>query len=205
MKPYSAYLDTNILILGSKKEEHEKIKEKANKGEIELYKSNLNDIEQHGKVFPKRRAKDFALRLYDKLGPEMIGNDKLHSAILNYVNKRDGEYQQTVEGEKKEKSFWSDVKILPISLRSEFARLFYICGIMPSHCSFIKKDLILLNKLISRYGIKERDAVHLINAHSGGIDYFLTWDEKTIIKKIKNINWLRFKALTPRAFLKYER
>lgn len=203
MKPYSVYLDTDILIKGSKKEEHSKIKEMSKRGEIRLYISDLNKIEQHGKVFPKLRKKDAILCLYDDLELATMENRKLAEKLIIYRKKCIREYEQERKNEEAERNFWKDVNLFPISLKSQFETLYFISGVSPSYSSYIKNDLNYLDELVVKYNIDGKDAIHVMNAHSANTDYLLTWDDK-LVKKAKKISWLKSKVFTPERFLAKE-
>lgn len=198
-EPHSVYLDTNILILGPKRKEHELLKEKSKRGELALYISDVNKIEQHGKILLLLRKKDNALRLYDSLVPAIITDKKLTKKVIDCVNKTVERYEQARKDEEIEKSFWKDAKLLPV--RSTFAVDFLLGGIDQTFNLEIRNEINLLEKLLIRYKIKGPDAVHIIQACSADMDYFLTWDEP-LIKKIKRISWIAFKILTPKEFLK---
>ncbi len=200
MKAYSVYLDTNILIMGSEKDEHKKIKEKSKQGDIILYISSLNNIEQHGKVFPKLRKKDAALRLYKNLGSAMIGNRELTERVITFTNEVIKEYEKERRKEEIEKEFWKDVKLFPVNLKSKFETLFFLGAFDPSLNSLISDELSFLNELLTKYNIKGGDALHIMNTHTGNMDCLLTWDEK-LIKKTKKVDYLEFEVLTPEEFL----
>jgi len=186
------YLDTNILILGPKRKEHKILKEKSQKGEIILCISDINKIEQHGKVFPLLYKKDSTLRLYSSLSPMINKN------IIKLVNDSDTNYEQAKKEENIEKSYWGDIRLFPI--KSRFSSYFLLGGIDQTFNLEIQNEINQLEELISKYRIGGADAVHIMQAFCANINFFLTWDEP-LIKKVKKINWITFETLTPKEFL----
>lgn len=199
MEPNKIYLDTNILIEGPKRKEHEEIKNKAINNEVILYISDQARIEQHGKVFPLLRKKDSALRLYDSLTPLLFENKELADKVISFLNQARKDYEKARKDEKKEIAFWKDAKLVPV--KSAFAGCFFIGAVNPFYNQFIAKELSLLDKLLAEYKLGGYDATHIIQAYCANVDYFLTWD-KSLISKAKKVNWLRFEILTPKEYLK---
>jgi predicted nucleic acid-binding protein len=196
----SVYLDTNILILGSKKEEHNILKRLSQDGKIYLYSSDQCNLELHGKVFPSLRKKDEALKIYNNFMP--TGDKNLDETIINYVNATTAEYYENRKKEEKEKEFWQDVNLLPIN--SPFGRLWSMASFSPVINSLIQKNFNEVDKLL-KYGIEGYDAFHLIQAFSGGIKNFLTWD-RSLIKKMNKIRLLGdLQVLTPKNFLERQK
>ncbi|MFA6190123.1 MAG: hypothetical protein WC711_01235 [Candidatus Staskawiczbacteria bacterium] len=191
------YLDSNILILGAERKEHEIVKNLSKDGVLILYISDHATVELHGKVFPLLREKDIALRIYDKLLP--TGSQQIDQIVIDFVNKKRIAYENARKDEAEEWSYWKGVHLMPVS--SKFAAL-WATSPYDSRISFYIQDELNLLEILINSGIDGKDSLHIVQAICGNIDYFLTWD-KPLIKRIKKIEWLRdFKIMTPDEFLK---
>lgn len=198
----SAYLDANILIGGSKRPEHEKLIELSKDGKLRLYYSDHGTLEVHGKVFPKYRQKNLAGLLYRKMESQMLGNPELANAVIQLNNAADKEYKDARQAEEDEQKFWVKSGMIPVS--STFTGLMTMGGLNFGliQAVDVKKELPLLDELIMKYGISDKDAIHIMYAHSASLDYFLTWDSK-LINKAAKVDWLRPRAMTPISYLEF--
>lgn len=191
------YLDSNIIILGHKKKEHENLKNLLKEEKITLYISDHVDIELHGKVFQKLKEKEDALKIYDTFLP--TGNKEIDKAIINNVKEKKDSYYKAREDEKNDRFFWKETHLMPVN--SRFAGLWAVGAFDPYLNSFIQDELQKVGILMN-CGVGGKDALHIIQAYCADIDYFLTWD-KPLIKKIQKITWLNnLKIMTPNDFLK---
>lgn len=183
------YLDTNILIQGSKKREHDILKKLSQEDDIVLFKSIHGDLEQHGKVIPVLHKKDLAIKNLDKSIFSSDYKEKFDAFI-----KARTDYEDARKNEQKEKDYWLDSKITR-SL-SHFNAL-VVSGLMiPDY----KGELKLFDELLNKYKLKDKDAFHVMDAHSSNMNYFLTWD-LPLIKKCKTVPWLKMESMTPKDFL----
>lgn len=191
------YLDSNIIILGARKNEHEALKKLSEDGKIILYISDHVNIELHGRVLSRLKEKDAALRIYDMLLP--TGNFKIDQIVMDFVNKKRDAYEASRKDEENDRFFWEGTTLMPV--KSMFAALWAVGAFDSSLNSFIDSDLIKVEALMNN-GIKGKDALHITQAHCSNMDYFLTWD-KGIIKKAPKISWLKnLKVMTPEDFIK---
>ena len=180
------YLDTNILISGPKYPEHDKLKQLVRSQKISLFNSYHTDIEQHGKVTPARRKRDLALK-------------DLYKSEEKFVEfkKADAEYDTALEAEKIEIEYWAEAKVYPTMSTFDALVPYYHLGIIPD----FKQEMPLFNDLVEIHKMSAGDAFHVMSAHSAVMDYLLTWDQKSLINKCKNIAWIKPKVMTPKDFL----
>ena len=184
------FLDTNILIGGPKKKEHLSIRQMAINGNVELYVSHevRNEQEKHSLD-----------HYYGKYRSEMMKGNL--ETDLNKIQNVIEEQDLLQYAERQERTFWNQAHLCRIA--STFDGLITIAPFMSNQLGFvdIKGEMKCYEELVTAFKIKEKDGAILMSAHSGGCDYFLTWDDK-VIKKCERIHWLRMKVINPRDFLR---
>lgn len=175
------YLDTMIIILGSKSKENRKLIQLSKKGLLKLFISYKVKLEVRARSFEKREEADEDV--YNKLYIERIQ-----------------EMEKFRELERNEWRFWSQAKLERAI--STFSGLIDLMGLGEYFVRGldVKNELKLYDDLIINYGIKIHDSFHAMLAHSANMDYLLTWDND-FIKKANKVLWLKPEVLTPKDFL----
>lgn len=175
------YLDTNILIEGSKRPEHEKLVKLSKQGKLILYFSIKNEVEMYKKA-------------------EILREKWSSISTINsdyFIFKRAmQDYENAAKSEEVEWKFWDQAK-----LRRSISTFNSLManGTFAAYLDR-KNELLLWEQLIIHYKIKQDDTVHLMHAHSAGLNYVLTWDRE-FIKKSKRVKWLKCIVCTPNDYL----
>jgi len=171
-------------------------------------------MEEHAVI--RKLAIDRKLQLH--IGPEVRNEQEKHSLDHYYGQYREqlikndeepdiAKIQDVIklqnsltDSEDQEMAFWKQAHLQGI--KCTFDGLITMASLMPDQLLFadIKGEMRRYEELITIFKIKETDGALIMSAHSGGCDYFLTWDDK-VIKKCKRVVWLRMKVMTPRDFL----
>jgi len=185
------YLDTNIVILGKKLPENKVIVELAKSNQIKLFVSQKVTMERRSKSYKQRKAIEKIFK-----NKHNLPKDKYFKLVNDAIKKKE-RYEKM---EKEESKFWWEVK--PENTKSTFEGLTMLGLLGPYFIELFdyKNERALLGELLDNYNIKHDDAFHLMEAHSGGMDYFLTNDTR-LIKKSKKVPWLKLKVLTPNKFI----
>ncbi len=184
-------LDSNVFILGERSPENIKLIDLTEKGIVKLFISE--------KVSMERQTRSH--RLQDDIG-QLIREEKKYSQedfIRVYKAARDRKEKQK-KSEEEELNFWRRVK--PERTHSTFNGLIWMGFLGEAYINQIdiKKERLLYGQLLDKFHISSPDAFQLMEAHSAGMDYFLTWD-KRLISKAKNIIWLKPKVMDPKIFV----
>jgi len=96
--------------------------------------------------------------------------------------------------------FWKDLNLAKPHSTLDTVYDVGILGLKIQYLFDEKKELKLCAELIDKYHLRQMDAMLLMQAHSSGCDFFLTWDGR-LIRKAKRAAWLKPKAITPATFL----
>jgi len=188
------YLDTNIIIGGSKRPEHKKLINLALKGLVKLSIGDEVSMEIRKRIFNLRREKD-----------KLFKEEKLYSQeqFMEELNRITNEIKGAEEQTKIELNFWREVK--PERVKNTFRGVMFILEFEGEHKALrydTKNEISLLIELIKVFKIGTEDAFHIMQAHSANMDILLTWDEKQLINRAKRVPWLKPEVMTPKDFIK---
>jgi len=167
------FLDTNIIIEAGARKEHHDLIALAKKGIINLF-----------------------------ISLDILGEQKYRQLLWFYNKNSLGKLEQIEENDKKEWKFWQEVnfesaddcsfsKLVDYSLNKTEEEILKFDN---------KGEYQLLDELKMKFKIKDKDSINIMVAHSANMDYFLTWDND-LIKKTKQVLWLRPKVATPFDFI----
>lgn len=187
------YLDTNIIIDGSKRPEHKKLINLALKGVVKLSIGDEVSIEIRKRIFNLRREKD---KLFKE--EKLYSQEQFMEELNRIVNKTKGAEEQT----EVELNFWREVK--PERVKNTFRGVMLILELEGEHKAFMydtKNEISLLIELIKVFKINAADALHVMQAHSANMDFLLTWDEKQLVNRAKRVPWLKPEVMTPKDFI----
>ena len=188
------YLDTNIIIGGSKRPEHKKLINLALKGVVKLSIGDEVSIEIRKRIFNLRREKD---KLFKE--EKLYSQEQFMEELNRIVNEKKGAEEQT----EVEINFWREVK--PERVKNTFRGVMLILELEGEHKAFMydtKNEISLLIELIKVFKIDTADALHVMQAHSANMDFLLTWDEKQLVNRAKRVPWLKPDVMTPKDFIK---
>lgn len=141
--------------------------------------------------------------------------DKQRDEFLSVHKDYDKEFFTKMEGFRKkesklrnqvkeELSYWKNCGIE--YCKSTFEGLIHIATVpglvqlFANKYGDINSEILHFGQLQTRYHIKLLDAVHLMQAQSSQMDWFITEDQK-LIKKANRVPWLIFKVSTIEDFL----
>lgn len=188
------YLDTNIIIEGSKRPEHKKLINLALKGLVKLSIGDEVSIEISQRIYNLRREKD-----------KLFKEEKLYSQeqFMEELKRIRYEIKSAKEQHEIELNFWREVK--PEIAKNTFRGVMLILEVEGEHKAFmydIKNEISLVIELIEVFKIGAMDAFHVMQAHSANMDFLLTWDEKQFVNRAKRVPWLKPEVMTPEDFIK---
>ncbi len=194
------YLDTNIIINGSKDEDIKRIVTIANSQRIIFVYSQTVRSEQKKRSL-NHYSGDFKKSAeWYKFVRNLIKDEAIiKKAHEDYWNNYD-KLQNIKQSERKEWEFWKGSKFdIP---RCTFEGLLVYAQAFTNLNRFdTKGEIIQLTELIEKYHLTGNDAIHAMGAHSEESDYFLS-NDKQLINKLKKVSWLRTKPITPIDLLK---
>lgn len=188
------YLDTNIIIEGSKRPEHKKLINLALKGLVKLSIGDEVSMEIRKRISNLRREKD---KLFKE--EKLYSQEQFMEELNRIVNEIKGAKEQT----EIELNFWREVK--PERVKNTFRGVMFILEVEGEHRAFMydtKNEISLLIELIKVFKIGTADAFHVMQAHSANMDFLLTWDEKQLVNRAKRVPWLKPEVMTPKDFIK---
>lgn len=183
------YLDTNVVIQGGNRAEHERIKEMSVGGEVDLYWSPSGQVEQRARSMKAHeRVQEELRRRGSPTTPEEFTRAR---QLID-----EGERLRAEESE--EIRWWPPARLnYP---NCTFEGLLVLAMFYDASSFDFKGELGALGQLNSVHGIQGEDATHLMIAHSAEMDYFLSWDGD-LIKRAQRVPWLRCQVCTPGHFI----
>ena len=192
MNRRTVFLDTNILIDGSRRPEHHALKELERSRRVKLVASYENRAEQLARSRELRERNHIFWSLY-----EANKNPSTRELLQQALEVED----RLKASEQAEQDFWREVDLSKPPSTLDAVYDLEILGHSIAKMADEKGELRLAAELVDHHGIRMKDAMLLMQAHSIEADTFLTWDDKLIKKAIK-VGWLKPKVMTPAAFLR---
>ena len=185
------YLDTNITISGPNSSENHTLVEMSKNGKIKIFVSEKVTMERRARSF---KQGEIIRKIIDMKGALI---EEKYFKLLNEAIEKEKILKKL---EKDETKFWMQVR--PEYVKSTFRSLVWLGSSWEDFIELldIKNERTLLGELLTTYNIREADAIHIMEAHSAEMDFFLTKDRK-LIKKAERISWLKPKFMIPKIFI----
>jgi hypothetical protein len=183
------YLDNDAFVCASKDKPLDALKDLARKGSVSLYTSSIGYVEY------SEWPKEFRAR-YKAAWEAYRQNKNEHS--IRAVRAIDAERKQLETKRDREWTYW-DVEFSHPHSSFEGLIAIAILGEAAVKALDLEGEVELLGQLVESFGIKSTDAQHLMIAHSGRMDYLLTWD-KRLVRNAAKVPWLRPRVVTPDTF-----
>lgn len=185
------YLDTDAFVRASKDKPLDVLKDLARNGVVSLYTSSIGYVEY------SEWPKEFRARY--KAAWEAYRQNKNEQSI-RVLREIDAERTQLEEERAREWTYW-DVEFSHPGSTFEGLIAIAILGEDAVKAYDLDGDLQRLGELVTNFGIKSTDAQHLMIAHSGRMDWLLTWD-KRLVRNAAKARWLHPRVATPETFFK---
>lgn len=193
------YLDTNIIITCSKDDDILQIKKIAGEKGIVFVFSQTARIEQKNRSLDcySRDLKQAILNL--KWTKDLISDEAAVKTAEDEYWRQSDRLEKFKKTEKDEWDSWGGYKFdIP---RCTFEGLLTMAQAFTDFGRFdAKGEIRLLTILMEKFGLSGNDALHAMEAHSEGSDYFLSGD-KRLISKLKKVEWLETKPVAPKELL----
>lgn len=195
----TAFLDTNVVVDGRKREAVDVIRRLGEQGLVKLYISPDTLAEHAGRSLGRVKQERYEAML--ALKAALPGTQEFLDAWTQRqaIEKT---YDDICSSEEDEMEYWDSAR-LNIALCTFSALVSLATSTPPAFLYAMDErgEITQFEELILKHKISRTDAILLEIAHSQECDYFVSSDERRFLRKAKRATWLRPVLVTPEEFI----